>query len=255
MKTNAKRNAKSRVTPARRHSAFRTPHSAFPRPFVFINMSMTADSKVATANRRVVSFGSRRDVTHLYELRASADAVMSGARTIELNRAILGPGGERFRRLRLRRGLREFSLRIVVSGSGSIDPRAPIFARRFSPILVLTTARAGARRLARLRKLADEVRICGRACINWPATLRWLRERWGVERLLCEGGATLNADLFAAGVADELHLTLCPLVLGGRRAPTIADGRGVRRLADAARLKLNSARRTGSELFLVYRRA
>jgi riboflavin-specific deaminase-like protein len=223
------------------------------RPFVLVNMSMTADGKIATANRAVSSFGSARDQEHLYELRATADAVMSGARTVELSRAILGPGGERFRRLRRRRGLAEYNLRVIVSGSGSIDPRAPIFAKRFSPIIVLTTGRAGRARLAKLRAVADEVRICGQREIHWPAALRWLRERWGVRRLLCEGGGELNAALFAAGVVDELHLTVCPFIIGGRQAPTIADGAGVTQLAHAAALEFVKIRRRGDELFLTLR--
>jgi len=51
---------------------------------------------------------------------------------------------------------------------------------------------------------------------------------------------------------DELHLTICPRVLGGQRAPTIADGPDPRRLSDAARLRLVWMRRMGSELFLRY---
>jgi hypothetical protein len=41
-------------------------------PFVFVNMAMAADGKIATANRAVHSFGSARDLNHLYELRATA---------------------------------------------------------------------------------------------------------------------------------------------------------------------------------------
>ena len=48
-------------------------------PFVFVNMAMTADGKIATANRAGSSFGSARDREHLLQLRATADAVMAGA--------------------------------------------------------------------------------------------------------------------------------------------------------------------------------
>ena len=53
-------------------------------PFVLVNMAMTADGKIATTNRLVSSFSSRRDGQHLLELRATADAVMAGARTVDL---------------------------------------------------------------------------------------------------------------------------------------------------------------------------
>ncbi|PYJ05974.1 MAG: hypothetical protein DME25_07400 [Verrucomicrobia bacterium] len=222
-------------------------------PFLLINMAMTADGKIAMANRAVSSFGSRRDHAHLLELRATADAVMAGARTADLNPINLGPGPANYRRLRRKRGLAEYNLRVIVSGSGTVDPSAEIFKRRFSPIIILATRRIQAARLKKLRALADEVKISGAKEIAFPKALRWLRSKWKVKRLLCEGGGELNDALFRAGLVDELHLTICPKIFGGRAAPTIADGVGVRRLAQAAKLELKSARRFGDELFLIYR--
>jgi riboflavin biosynthesis pyrimidine reductase len=63
----------------------------------------------------------------------------------------------------------------------------------------------------------------------------------------------LNAALFQAGLVDELHLTVCPNIIGGRKAPTIADGRGFAHLAEAYPMELVSARRVKEEMFLVYR--
>jgi riboflavin-specific deaminase-like protein len=224
------------------------------RPFVLVNMSMTADGRIATANRGISTFSSRRDHDHLLELRATVDAVMCGARTADLNNINLGPGPAKYRRQRVRRGLAECNLRILVTGSGSLDPNAAIFEHRFSPILVLTTARASQRSLAALRNVADEVRVCGRREINWPQTLRWLRAQWGIKRLLCEGGGELNDALFRAGLVDELHLTICPFIIGGRHAPTIADGKGVERLADAFQMRLSRLRCVGDEVFALFQR-
>lgn len=225
-----------------------------PRPFVLVNMAMSADGKIATANRAVSSFGSRRDHEHLLALRATADAVMAGARTVNAHPVDLGPGPARFRRLRLRRGLSEYNLRVIVSGRGSIRPDARVFQRRFSPVIVLVTSRASRAARRRLRAAGAHVKVCGRDQIHLRAALRWLRERWGVQRLVCEGGGELNDAMFRADLVDEVHLTLCPLLFGGRDAPTIADGAGAPRLAEARRFKLASARRVGDELFLVYRR-
>jgi riboflavin-specific deaminase-like protein len=225
-----------------------------PSPFVLVNMAMTADGKIATANRRVHSFSSGRDLEHLYELRATADAVMCGARTVEISRSILGTGGEQFRKLRLKRGLAEYNLRVIVSGSGSINPCTAIFKKHFSPVIILTTARASKNKLRQLRTIADEVKVCGRREINFRAALRWLRTKWGVRRMLCEGGGELNDALFRTGLVDELHLTICPKIFGGNAAPTIADGEGFHRLAEAAPLQMRSFKLVGNEVFAVFRR-
>ncbi len=218
-------------------------------------MAMTADGKIATANRAVSSFGSARDHEHLLKLRATADAVMAGARTADSAAINLGPGPARFRRLRLKNGLAGYNLRVIVSGSGSVNPGAEVFKHRFSPIIILTTRRPSKAKLLQLQAIADEVKVCGRREINFRAALRWLRRKWGVKRLLCEGGGELNDALFRAGLVEELHLTFCSQIIGGRNAPTIADGVGFRRLAKALPLQITSFKHIGNEVFAVFRQA
>ncbi len=243
---------KSRHVPTLRQSQIKNPNSQL--PFVFINMAMTADGKIATANRAISTFGSKRDHDHLLELRATADAVMAGARTVDSADVNLGPGQIKYRRARLKRGLAEYNLRVIVSRSGTVNPHAEIFRHRFSPIIILTTQRASAVRLNQLRSLADEVRICGKMEIDFKKAFRWLRKKWGIRDLLCEGGGELNDALFRADLVDELHLTICPKIFGGRKAPTIADGAGTLKLAAAIQLKLTSSKRIGDEVFLVFNR-
>jgi 2,5-diamino-6-(ribosylamino)-4(3H)-pyrimidinone 5'-phosphate reductase len=223
------------------------------RPFVYINMAMTADGKIATANRQIASFGSRRDQHHLLELRAQADAVMAGARTVDANSIHLGPGGVRYRRWRLARGLAEYNLRVVVSGRASLSPQAEIFQHRFSPVIVLAAPGADRSRLAALEAVADEVKVFGKRTLDFEAALCWLRDKWGVKRLLIEGGGALNASVLRQGVVDELHLTVCPYIFGGADAPTLADGQGVDRLDHAIGLTLKSRKRILHELYLIYR--
>jgi riboflavin-specific deaminase-like protein len=221
-------------------------------PFLYVNMAMTADGKIATANREISSFGSAADKRHLLELRSSADAVMAGARTVDLNPVNLGPGGPAWRKKRVRSGLREYNVRVIVSRTGSINLQAEIFRHRFSPIVVLTTQAAGRARLEALEKCA-EAWVCGEREIDFRKALERLKEDHGVNRLLCEGGGELNDALFRAGLVHELHLTICPLVFGGRNAPTIADGKGREFLREASLLELRQVRRVGAELFTVYR--
>ena len=82
-----------------------------------------------------------------------------------------------------------------------------------------------------------------------------LRERFGVRTLLCEGGPHLNAQLLAAGLVDELFLSLAPKLAGGDPA---AGGEALRILAGTelsppVELELLSALEHDSHLFLRYR--
>jgi riboflavin-specific deaminase-like protein len=221
-------------------------------PFVYLNAAITADGKLAPANRRFVPFSSKRDQDLLIELRTRCDAVMAGARTVDSCPINLGPGGKKYRDMRERNGLAPYNLRIVVSGSGTLNPNAEIFRHKFSPVIVLVTARAGAARLNRLRNRGATVKVCGSSEIDFRYALRWLRKDWNVQRLLCEGGGEINAALLRQGLVDEIYLTLCPIIFGGRQAPTLADGLGVEQLNDATRLKGKFAEQAVNEMFLVY---
>jgi 5-amino-6-(5-phosphoribosylamino)uracil reductase len=217
------------------------------RPHVSINMAMTADGKIASANRAVSSFGSRADHAHLLALRDKADAILTGAGTLNAQPQVtlgLGPKTKA-----------KPPLRVIASGSGQVDAHHKIFRSPGASVLVLATERISRPRLKNLKAAAHTVKIFGADEINFKKALAWLQKEWGVKRLLCEGGGQLNDALFRADVVDEVNLTVCPLILGGREAPTIAEGLGFAQLNAAAQFSLKSRRQVGDELFLVYRKA
>jgi riboflavin-specific deaminase-like protein len=222
-------------------------------PFVFSNFAITADGKIAFASHEFVPFGSARDHEHMMELRATADAVMAGARTVEAPGVTMGAGGRKYQRLRLARGLAEDNLRIIVTGSGSMNLQADIFKHRFSPIIMLVAEQVSEKRLRELRGVADEVGVFGKMEVDLPAALRWLRKKWKVKRLLCEGGAALHDAVVRAGLLQELHLTICARIFGGNTAPTIAEGGDFVKLANAKQFRLSSAKPVGNELFAVFK--
>jgi riboflavin-specific deaminase-like protein len=220
-------------------------------PFVFTNGAVSADGKLALENRSVIQFSSARDQRFVFQLRAHADAVLCGADTVESFSIDLSAGPAACRNERRRKGMRAEPLRVVVSDDGKIDPEARIFGKAVSPVIVLTTQREFKRAAARLRDVAT-IKSFGKSVVNVPAAFRWLHEECGVRRLLCEGGGETNSALIQAGVIDEIHITICPLVLCGRNAPTVCDGQGATSLNDATRLKLQAVKKVSGELFLVY---
>ena len=87
--------------------------------------------------------------------------------------------------------------------------------------------------------------------IDWIDAFQQL-ETLGIERLAILGGGKLVASVLAAGLIDELWLTVCPLILGGADAPTPVEGKGF--LADLApKLELLAVKQVGGEVFLHYR--
>ena len=134
-------------------------------------MAMTADGKTAPASGLYAPFGSKRDLARLLALRAEADAVMSGARTVNTLPVTLGNSPRHCRARRLR-GLPEQPVRIVVSGRGGVDPEAEVFRHRFSPVMVWVTERAPEERVALLRKAGASVKVFGGGDGGfWPGAL------------------------------------------------------------------------------------
>ena len=87
--------------------------------------------------------------------------------------------------------------------------------------------------------------------IDWIDAFQQLAN-FDIKRLAILGGGKLVASVLAAGLVDELWLTVCPLILGGADAPTPVEGKGF--LADLApKLQLLAVKQVGQEVFLHYR--
>lgn len=217
------------------------------KPFVQINGAVSADGKLALENLSLIQFSSSRDRNLVFVLRSGVDAVLSGATTVETFSIDLAAGGPQWRRKRVRRGLSAEPLRVIVSDDADFDPQSCLLKKGNSPVILLTTARAPTRRVRALEKAGVEVIKFGKETVSFAPAFRWLRDRHGVNRIVCEGGGITNAALLRASVVDEVHITLCPLVLRGATAPTICDSAGF-----TSRLKLKSARPCQGEIFLIY---
>ena len=97
----------------------------------------------------------------------------------------------------------------------------------------------------------EYVRSTRHDTVDLPAALATLRERFAVTVLLCEGGPHLNVALLAAGLVDELFLTLSPMLAGGDRGDSLRILSGPE-LRPAVQLSLLGALSSDSEVFLRY---
>ncbi|HLF73789.1 MAG TPA: 2,5-diamino-6-(ribosylamino)-4(3H)-pyrimidinone 5'-phosphate reductase [Anaerolineales bacterium] len=208
------------------------------RPFVFINVAMTADGKIDTFERKGAAISSARDKERVDKLRADSDAVMVGGRTLLDEDPKLTVKSEALRAERAGRGLTPNPMKVGVVSEASLKPDAEFLNTGPARIVIFTTHRTSIDRLAFLRSRGVDVYVHDTEKVDLPAALETLKEL-GIRRLMVEGGATLNFELVKLGLVDELSAYIAPLIFGGESAPTMAAGPGLERSA-AVLLKLVS---------------
>ncbi|MFF1421219.1 pyrimidine reductase family protein [Streptomyces sp. NPDC058280] len=213
------------------------------------NMVSTLDG-AAHHEGRSQALSSDADMRIFGTLRAIADAVVVGAETVRLEGYRPARARDAFAARRAAAGQGPAPVIAVVSASLNLDFSLPLFTEPLVPTLVLTGAAAPPERIRAAEKAGAEVLIAGDGPGVEPArAVRALAGR-GLTRLLTEGGPRLLGQFVAAGVLDELCLTVSPTLTAGY-AQRIAGGPA---LAVPERLALASLLEEGGFLFTRYRR-
>jgi 2,5-diamino-6-(ribosylamino)-4(3H)-pyrimidinone 5'-phosphate reductase len=220
------------------------------RPFVYINMAMTADGKITSAAREYPRFTSGHDRKNMDLLRARADAILVGAGTIRADDPSLLVRDAEMREYRLSLGKPKGPIKVLVTAGAEIGTDYRFFTEEDGgERIVATTDEAPEDRLAALGGKAEILKV-GRSRVDLPRLLAVLKRR-GIEKLLAEGGGEMNWALLDDGLIDELYVTIAPSLLGGRDAPTTVEGEGLE-MERQIRLRLLEMRREGDEIYCRY---
>jgi 2,5-diamino-6-(ribosylamino)-4(3H)-pyrimidinone 5'-phosphate reductase len=206
------------------------------RPFVFINIAMTADGKIDTFQRKGAAVSSPRDKERVDQLRASADAVMVGGRTLLDEDPKLTVKSEVLRAERVARGLSPHPVKVAIVTEAKIKPDSEFLHAGPADIVIFTTRRTSKRYLSLLTARHVDVYVDHGEKVDLQRALATLKEL-GINRLMVEGGSTLNFELMRLGLVDEVTAYVAPLIFGGKSAPTMAAGSGLER-GEAIPLKL-----------------
>lgn len=233
----------------------------FSEPQLVANFVSSVDGVVAAPplvqSARLISGDNDSDRFVMGLLRACADAIVVGSGTLRASpRSLWTPEGPfpeaagAFAELRRRRSRTEAPALVVLTGTGLIDPAHPALERG---ALVLTTD-DGARHLeGRLPERAEVVSLGATPAVDLRAAVALLHER-GHGLILCESGPHVFGGLLAAGLVDELFLTVAPVLAGRAEGATrlgLVEGQDLLAGAGAAG-RLLSVRRDGACLFLRY---
>ena len=206
------------------------------RPFVFINVAMTTDGKIDTVERTGAAISSSRDKERVDQLRAEADAVMVGGRTLLDEDPKLTVKSEVRQAERVARGLSPNPVKVGILTEANIKPDSQFLNAGPANIVIFTTQRTSKEHLALLKSRRVDVYRDDTERVDLQRALATLKEL-GIRRLMVEGGSTLNFELLRLGLVDEITAYIAPMIFGGESAPTLAGGSGLKR-SEAIPLKL-----------------
>jgi riboflavin biosynthesis pyrimidine reductase len=212
------------------------------RPYVVANMVVTADGWAAIGGRSG-PIGGAADHALFHALRGRVDAVLAGTQTLAAENYGRLVRDDARRAERERRGLAGDPIACVLTRSGRVPHGIPLLADPQSTVVVYSAAPVT------LDDCAATVHVHVLEDYSTSAALRALGADHGVRSVLCEGGPSLLGGLLAAGVVDELFLTVAPLLGGGDPLRTATAGPA---LPEPARLELRSALESEGELLLRY---
>ena len=191
---------------------------------VVVNAAMSTDGKLATRRREQLAISGPADFGRVDALRAEVDAVLVGIGTVLADDPSLTVDDPDRLSFRESTGRHRQPARVVADSRA----RTPLDARLLDDAarsIVLVSAAAPDERVAALEDAGAAVVRAGDERVDFAAALDALGER-GIETVLAEGGGEVIFSLFEADLVDELSVYVAPFVIGGRDAPTLADGEG-----------------------------
>jgi riboflavin-specific deaminase-like protein len=213
------------------------------RPYVLLNMVQSTDGKTAIEGK-ASRLGTDIDRSVMRDLRSRADAVMVGGGTVRAERLSLSLDPE---------DARTVPRAVILTNSGELPLEGNLVWDHRQEVLVLLSERADKDVERHLGRLAEIRRVPATqsGAIDVANALEIMKSSYGIDILLCEGGPALNHALISSDLADELFVTMAPLLVGTKSsdqpAVLLKDQPGVPRA-----LHLISSQVAGEELFLRY---
>jgi riboflavin biosynthesis pyrimidine reductase len=185
------------------------PRGRSDRPWVMANFVSTIDG-AAAFDGGSTAINDEDDKAMFAAMRAVPDFIVVGAGTVRAED--YGPTSldERRRQARLDARLEEAPHLVIVTKSLDLDPGARVFGDPEHRVTILTDQEAPDDRFAELSEVADVVRLNSTGAEDIIHYMRMARV------ILCEGGPSLWGLFIAAGLVDEMALTVSPMLVAGR---------------------------------------
>jgi 2,5-diamino-6-(ribosylamino)-4(3H)-pyrimidinone 5'-phosphate reductase len=175
--------------------------------------------------------------------RADVDGIMVGRNCILLDDS----------RLTLREAGGGNPTRVVLDGLAEIRATARVLGGEARTIVAVTHD-APPDRVEAIRARGAEIVTAGKGLyVDLLALMAELRGRFGIRRLLVEGGGTVHRSMIACNLYDEIQLIICPFVIGGSTSITPAGRRAFWPETAVPRYRLDRSEVIGDYLYVTYK--
>jgi len=215
---------------------------------VIINAAMSVDGKLSSRRREQIKISGPDDFDRVDRIRADVDGVMVGIGTVLADDPQLTLDDPDRQQARRDAGRPPNPARVVVDSRGRTPPDGRVCNDEAPTYILLSEAAPEERRTA-LRAAGAELIVAGEERVDLPAALEGVAAA-GMDRLLVEGGGELIFSVIENGLVDELRVFVGSLVIGGRDAPTLADGDGL--VEDFPQLSLETVEQVDDGVVLSY---
>jgi 2,5-diamino-6-(ribosylamino)-4(3H)-pyrimidinone 5'-phosphate reductase len=191
---------------------------------VVANAAMSADGKLSSRRREQVVISGPEDFARVDALRASCDGVLVGSGTVLADDPHLTVEDPDLRAERRERGDSTHPARVVADTRARTPSDARVLDDAAESYVLVGESAPDDRRTA-LRETGANLIEAGDEQVALSEAFAAL-EAEGIDRLLVEGGGEVLFSAFEAALVDEFTVFVGSVVIGGRDAPTLADGTG-----------------------------
>lgn len=218
------------------------------RPYVILSAAMTLDGKIATKTGSS-NISGKKDLERVHELRKECDAIMVGIGTVIAD-------DPRLTVHKIDANPDDNPVRVVVDSKC----RTPIDARitNSDAKTIIACARdykedlMASEKYETFRKRKVKFFYSGSEMVDLKLLMSYLHEE-GIDKLMLEGGSTLNFSMLKAGLIDEIRVCVAPMVVGGAESKTFFDGEGFDLMDEAVRFELTDSYELEKDLILTYK--
>ena len=217
-------------------------------PYVILNAAMTLDGKIAT-HTGSSNISGAEDLKRVHELRKQCDGIMVGIGTVLTD-------DPRLTVHKIDAKKTDNPVRVVVDSRLQTPQDARITNDDARTIIACANEYKdeikSSEKYNDFRKKGVSIFWSGDKRVDLKSLMIYLHEE-GIEKLMLEGGSTLNFSMIKAGLIDEISICVAPMIAGGVNSKTFFDGEGFDTMDEAVRLELLDSYNLDKDLILKYK--